>query len=69
MPIYLFIIIFITLQGAMCGMLTSIEIMAWIVSSAQMAMINNELKFVKKNVSITECPGGLHFKNYSDFLG
>lgn len=53
----------------MCGMLASIAIMAWIVSGAQMAVLNNELQFVKKNVSIAGCPDGLHFKNPSNFSG
>jgi hypothetical protein len=53
----------------MYGMLSSIVIMVWIVSGAQIAMYNGELKFVKKNVSIAGCPDNVHFRNHSEFSG
>lgn len=49
----------------MCGMLFSLGIMTWIVAGAQIAMYNNELKFVEKNVSIAGCPKNLNFKNHT----
>uniref|UniRef100_A0A2S2Q026 Sodium-coupled monocarboxylate transporter 2 n=1 Tax=Sipha flava TaxID=143950 RepID=A0A2S2Q026_9HEMI len=56
-------------RGVMYGMLSSIVIMVWIVSGAQIAMYNGELKFVKKNVSIAGCPDNVHFRNHSEFSG
>lgn len=53
----------------MCGMLASLGIMAWIVVGAQFAIINNELKFVEKDVSISGCPANTTFSNRTDFSG
>ncbi|VVC39883.1 Sodium/solute symporter [Cinara cedri] len=56
-------------RGAMCGMLASLGIMIWIVAGAQFAIINNDLKFVEKNVSIAGCPANITFRNHTDFSG
>lgn len=53
----------------MCGLLASSVITAWIVTGAQMAIYNNELKFVEKNVSIEGCPANTTFKNHTDYSG
>ncbi|XP_060874215.1 sodium-coupled monocarboxylate transporter 1-like [Metopolophium dirhodum] len=56
-------------RGAMCGMLTSLAVMAWIVAGAQFAIYNNELKFVEKDVLISGCPANTTFRNHTDFSG
>lgn len=53
----------------MCGMLTSLGVMAWIVFGAQYAIYNHELKFVEKDVSIAGCPANTTFRNHTDFSG
>lgn len=53
----------------MCGMIFSLAVTTWIVAGAQVAMINNELIFVDKNVSIAGCPANTTFKNHTDFSG
>lgn len=53
----------------MCGLLASLGITAWIVTGAQMAIYNNELKFSEKNVSIAGCPANTIFKNHTDYSG
>lgn len=53
----------------MFGMLFSLGIMTWIVAGAQIAMYNDELKYVEKNVSIAGCPTNLHFKNHTNTSG
>lgn len=53
----------------MCGLLASLGITAWIVTGAQMAIYNNELKFSEKNVSIVGCPANTIFKNHTDYSG
>ncbi|VVC39888.1 Sodium/solute symporter [Cinara cedri] len=55
-------------KGAMCGMITSLVVTAWIVTGAQVAMINEELKFVEKNYSIAGCPPNITFKNHTDYF-
>lgn len=59
----------ISVQGAMCGMLASLGIMAWIIGGAQVAIYNKELMFVEKNVSITGCPANTTFKSHIDYSG
>ncbi|VVC39887.1 Sodium/solute symporter [Cinara cedri] len=56
-------------RGVICGMITSIGVMAWIITGAQLATMNNELKLVMKNVSIAGCPTNITFKNHNDFSG
>lgn len=56
-------------RGAMCGMLTSLAVMTWIVAGAQFAIYNNELKFVEKDVLISGCPANTTFRNHTDFSG
>ncbi|KAL4085013.1 hypothetical protein QTP88_027860 [Uroleucon formosanum] len=56
-------------RGAMCGMLISLGVMAWIVFGAQYAIYNHELKFVEKDVSIAGCPANTTFRNHTDFSG
>ncbi|VVC39885.1 Sodium/solute symporter [Cinara cedri] len=56
-------------RGAMCGMLASLGIMTWIVAAAQNAIINNELKFVQKDISVVGCPANTTFKNQTDYSG
>ncbi|CAI6360553.1 unnamed protein product [Macrosiphum euphorbiae] len=56
-------------RGAMCGMLTSLAVMAWIVAGAQVAIYNKELKFVEKDVFISGCPANTTFRNHTDFSG
>ncbi|XP_060833760.1 sodium-coupled monocarboxylate transporter 1-like [Rhopalosiphum padi] len=56
-------------RGAMWGMLTSLAVMTWIVSGAQYAIYNKELKFVEKAVSISGCPANTTFNNHTDFSG
>lgn len=53
----------------MCGMLTSLGVMSWIVAGSQFAIYNDELKFVEKNVSISGCPANTTFKNHTDYSG
>ncbi|CAH1726372.1 unnamed protein product [Aphis gossypii] len=56
-------------RGAMCGLLTSLAVMTWIVSGAQYAIYNKELKFVEKEVSISGCPANTTFRNHTDYSG
>ncbi|XP_001948596.2 sodium-coupled monocarboxylate transporter 1 [Acyrthosiphon pisum] len=56
-------------RGAMCGMLTSLAVMAWIVAGAQFAIYDKELMFVEKDVSISGCPANTTFRNHTDFSG
>lgn len=53
----------------MCGMLVSLGVTAWIVTGAQLAILNNKLKFVEKHISIAGCPANTTFKNYTDYSG
>lgn len=53
----------------MCGMLASLGVMVWIITGAQLAIYNNELKFVEKDVSISGCPANTTFRNYTDYSG
>lgn len=53
----------------MCGLLTSLAVMTWIVSGAQYAIYNKELKFVEKEVSISGCPANTTFRNHTDYSG
>ncbi|KAL5235937.1 hypothetical protein ACI65C_003347 [Semiaphis heraclei] len=56
-------------RGAMCGMLSSLAVMSWIVGGAQFAIYNKELKFVEKDISIAGCPANTTFTNHTDFSG
>lgn len=62
-------IIIYSLQGAMFGLLASFGVMFWIVTGAQMAMVNNELLFVGKNVTVAGCPTNVTLKNQTDYSG
>lgn len=53
----------------MCGMIASSAVTAWIITGAQFAIFNNELKFVEKNVSVVGCPANTSFKNITDYSG
>lgn len=50
-------------------MLASLGIMTWIVAGAQFAIINDELKFVEKDVSTAGCPANTTIKNHTDYSG
>ncbi|XP_015365034.1 PREDICTED: sodium-coupled monocarboxylate transporter 1-like [Diuraphis noxia] len=56
-------------RGAVCGMLSSLAVMAWIVAGAQFTIYNKELKFVEKDLSIAGCPANTTFTNHTDFSG
>lgn len=53
----------------MCGLLASLGIMVWIVTGAQVAIYNNQLMFVEKEVSTAGCPANTTFKNHTDYSG
>lgn len=53
----------------MFGLLTSLGIMTWIISGAQLAMFNNELKFTEKEVSVAGCPANTTIHNQTDYSG
>lgn len=53
----------------MCGMLASLCIMTWIVTGAQVAIYNDEMMFVEKNVSTAGCPANVIVKNQTEFTG
>lgn len=53
----------------MFGLLASFGVMFWIVTGAQLAIVNNELMFVGKNISTAGCPANLTLKNQTDFSG
>lgn len=48
-------------------MLVSLAVMTWIVSGAQYAIINDELKFSEKSVSTVGCPANITLKNHTDY--
>jgi len=43
--------------------------MFWIVSGAQVAIYNDEMIFVEKNVSTAGCPADVTVKNHTEFTG
>lgn len=52
-------------------MLASLGTMIWIISGAQLAIVNNEMKFVQKAVSVAGCPDNTTFKiqpDYSEYV-
>lgn len=53
----------------MCGMLTSLGVMSWIVFGAQLAIYHKEMRFVEKVVSIAGCPANITIGNHTDFSG
>lgn len=53
----------------MSGLFVSLGVMFWIVTGAQLALNNNEVKFSEKNVSIAGCPTNLNFKNQTTISG
>lgn len=53
----------------MCGLLASLGVMTWIVAGAQLAIFDNELIFVEKNISTAGCPANITLKNQTDFSG
>lgn len=53
----------------MCGMLASLCIMFWIVTGAQVAIYNDEMMFVEKNVSTAGCPADVTVKNHTELTG
>lgn len=53
----------------MCGMLTSLGVMTWIVVGTQIAIYNNELKFVEKDISVIGCPANITTTDYANFTG
>ncbi|VVC39886.1 Sodium/solute symporter [Cinara cedri] len=56
-------------RGAICGMMASLGIMTWIIGGAQLAIINDEMIFTQKDVSIAGCPANTTFKNQTDYSG
>lgn len=53
----------------MCGTLASLGVMVWIIVGSQVAIYNNELKFVKKEFSVAGCPTNTTVRNHTDFTG
>ncbi|XP_050537051.1 sodium-coupled monocarboxylate transporter 2-like isoform X2 [Daktulosphaira vitifoliae] len=57
------------LQGALWGMIVSFAVMSWITLGAEMAIMNDKIKFVTKEVSVTGCPSNITLQNTTDFTG
>lgn len=53
----------------MWGMIASLVVMIWIVTGAQIAIFNKEMKFAEKNTSVAGCPHDTNFKNQTDYSG
>lgn len=50
-------------------MLASLGVMAWIIIGAQLAIYNNDMKFVRKEVSVIGCSANITIGNHTDFTG
>lgn len=50
-------------------MLASLGVMTWIITGAQIAILNKEIMFAEKNTSIVGCPAGTSFQNQTNYSG
>ncbi|XP_025406146.1 sodium-coupled monocarboxylate transporter 1-like [Sipha flava] len=60
---------FVNTRGAIYAIIASLGVSIWITFGTQIAIMNDELKFSEKNISITGCPIDLQFKDKIDYSG
>ncbi|XP_050533671.1 sodium-coupled monocarboxylate transporter 1-like [Daktulosphaira vitifoliae] len=56
-------------RGVLCGMVVSFLVMSWITYGTEDAIVNDKLKFVTKDLSVTGCPVNITLHNITDYSG